>query len=71
MPTPPALAMISVIVLVVRSVSRAATSMSGIAPRKPVEPWWISTRACGSAARFPFVPAIRITAAIEAAMPTQ
>ena len=45
--------------------------MSLGAPRVPAEPWWIMIRALGRARRLPAVPAPRIIAAADIAIPTQ
>ena len=42
-----------------------------MAPRKPAEPAWIITRELGSATRWPFSPAIRMTEPMLIAIPTQ
>ena len=45
--------------------------MSDGAPRMPAVPWWIITRALGSASRLPRAPPARIIAAADMPIPTQ
>ena len=60
---------ISAIWRVVDSISRAAIATSDGAPRKPAEPWWIMSFACGRARRFPGAPPATIIAAADMPIP--
>ena len=45
--------------------------MSEACPSTPPSGWWIITRECGSAERFPLAPAVSKTAPMLAASPVQ